>query len=156
MLAEDVCYCPRCGTQLSLQERMGRTRPVCPSCDWIFFPDPKVAAAVLVQEAGKVLLVQRANNPKRGLWTLPVGFVDAGEDPVRAAERECLEETGLQVRVVKLLDVLYGQEHPRGAHIIIVYQGERIGGELIAGDDAGDAVNTTHQILDRYLQAGSW
>jgi ADP-ribose pyrophosphatase YjhB (NUDIX family) len=61
--------------------------------------------------------------------------VDAGEDPARAAERECLEETGLGVHVTSLLDVLYGQEHPRGAHIVIFYQAEIVSGSLRPGDD---------------------
>ncbi|MGD2158973.1 MAG: NUDIX hydrolase [Anaerolineales bacterium] len=115
---------------------MSRERPVCPQCDWIYFADPKVAAAVLVVKNEKILLVRRKNTPKRGLWTLPAGFVDAGEDPALAAERECLEETGLDVKVVELLDVLYGQEHPNGAHIVIVYKGKIKSGELQAGDDA--------------------
>jgi ADP-ribose pyrophosphatase YjhB (NUDIX family) len=55
-----------------------------------------------------------------------------------AGKRECLEETGLYVEVGPLLDVFAGQEHPRGAHIIIVYQAEVIGGELKAGDDVDD------------------
>jgi len=55
-----------------------------------------VAVAVLIERDGKVLLVRRANTPQKGMWTLPAGFVDAGEDPAQAAERECLEETGLK------------------------------------------------------------
>jgi ADP-ribose pyrophosphatase YjhB (NUDIX family) len=136
MLAEDVKYCPRCASELVIQVRLGVERPVCPSCDWIFFPDPKVAAAIVVARDGKILLVRRINHPKRGFWTLPVGFVDAGEHPAQTAERECLEETGLVVKVTGLLDVYAGQEHPRGAHILIVYQGEYKQGELKAGDDA--------------------
>jgi ADP-ribose pyrophosphatase YjhB (NUDIX family) len=85
-----------------------------------------------------VLLVRRANDPERGKWTLPAGFVDAGEDPARAAERECLEEAGLIVHVNSLLDVLYGQEHARGAHIIIFYQAEILSGSLRPGDDVDD------------------
>jgi len=139
MLIQDVKFCPRCGTVLVTQERMGRVRPVCPECEWIYFPDPKVAAGVFVQLNGKILLTRRANQPKRGLWTLPVGFVDAGEDPVRAAERECLEETGLNVQVAELLEVLWGREHPRGADIIIFYRAEIIAGELTAGDDVDQA-----------------
>ncbi len=50
--------------------------------------------------------------------------------------RECLEETGLEVRVTALLDVIARQEHPRGAHILIVYRAEILAGELKAGDDA--------------------
>jgi ADP-ribose pyrophosphatase YjhB (NUDIX family) len=132
---EEINFCPRCGTRLTLANRFGGLRKVCPGCDWVYFADPKVAAAVLVERQGEVLLVRRANDPLRGLWTLPAGFVDAGEDPVQAAERECLEETGLQVRVVELLDVLYGQEHPRGAHIIIFYRAVIVAGALQANDD---------------------
>jgi 8-oxo-dGTP diphosphatase len=136
MLADKVKFCPRCGHSLEQGMRFGRLRPYCPNCEWIYFADPKVAAAVLVEQDQKVLLVQRAFDPARGLWTLPAGFVDAGEDPARAAERECLEETGLAAHVTRLVDVLYGQEHPRGAHIIIVYRAEIISGSMHAGDDA--------------------
>ncbi len=136
MIADEVNYCPRCGQRLVQQFRFGKERPVCPNCDWIYFPDPKVAAAVLIQEDNRVLLVRRTNEPFKGYWTLPAGFVDAGEDPARAAERECLEETGLQVQAYELLDVLAGQEHMRGAHILIVYRAKVVGGQLNPGDDA--------------------
>ena len=135
MIADEINYCPRCGTRLIVQNRVGRLRPVCPHCDWIFFPDPKVAVAVLVRQNGRVLLARRVNQPQRGLWTLPAGFVDAGEDPVDAAQRECLEETGLQVEITKLLDVISNREHPGGADILIVYHAEIISGELSPGDD---------------------
>ena len=65
--------------------------------------------------------------------------MDAGEDPARAAERECLEETGLSVRVTRVLDVIAGREHDRGADIVIAYQGEVITGVLSPGDDADAA-----------------
>lgn len=156
---EDVRYCIRCGTRLLLEPRFGAQRPVCPECGWIYFADPKVAAAAVVVQDGRVLLARRVAEPHSGLWTLPAGFVDAGEDPAAAAARECLEETGLRVRITGLLDVIYGQEHPRGAHIFIVYAAEVIEGELGAADDV-DAVGffaydnlpplafqTTHKIL---------
>ena len=136
MLIDEMNYCPRCGSSLTQAERFGRLRPVCPQCAWIYFADPKVAAAVLVEREGKVLLARRNNEPGRGLWTLPAGFVDAGEDPARAAERECLEETGLVVQVTGLVDVIFGQEHPRGAHFVIFYRAEILSGSLAAGDDA--------------------
>jgi 8-oxo-dGTP diphosphatase len=132
-------FCPRCGNPLHLEERFGKLRPVCSACGWIHFVDPKVAAAVLVVRDGHVLLVRRVNEPYRGLWTLPAGFVNGGEDPAQAAERECLEETGLSVRVTRVYDIISGREHPRGADFIIVYQADVIGGEMRAEDDA-DAV----------------
>jgi ADP-ribose pyrophosphatase YjhB (NUDIX family) len=135
----EVNFCPRCGAAVIHVERFGKTRAVCPQCNWIHFSDPKVAAAVLVEQDGRVLLVRRANDPFRGLWTLPAGFVDAGEDPASAASRECLEESGLSVRVTRVLDVIAGREHARGADFIIVYAAEILGGELSASDDADAA-----------------
>ena len=132
-------FCPRCANQLSLEERFGKIRPVCPACGWIHFVDPKVAAAVLVTQGESVLLVRRVNEPFRGLWTLPAGFVNGGEDPAEAAQRECLEETGLSVRVTRVYDIISGREHPRGADFVIIYQAEVLGGEMKAADDA-DAV----------------
>ena len=132
-------YCPRCGTQVNHEERFGKIRPVCPQCGWIHFVDPKVAAAVLIEQNGRVLLVRRANEPFRGLWTLPAGFINGGEDPAEAAARECLEETGLNVRVTRVLDIISGREHPRGADFIIVYQASVMGGELKPDDDADAA-----------------
>lgn len=158
---DEVNYCLRCGETLEQSERFGRVRPVCPACGWIYFADPKVAAAALIQQVDQILLVRRANDPQRGLWTLPAGFVDAGEDPAEAVRRECLEETGLETRITGLVDLIYGQEHLRGAHILIVYRAEISGGVLQPGDDVDDArffspydlpplaFQTTQKILNR-------
>jgi ADP-ribose pyrophosphatase YjhB (NUDIX family) len=139
MADTDFKFCPRCATPLNLESRSGGMRPVCPNCGWIHFVDPKVAAAVLIVQDDRVLLVQRNNEPFRGKWTLPAGFINGGEDPAEAAVRECLEETGLSVRVRRIHDVVSGREHEHGADFVIVYHAEIIGGELTAGDDA-DAV----------------
>jgi ADP-ribose pyrophosphatase YjhB (NUDIX family) len=135
----DYQYCPRCAAPLEHKELYGALRAVCPNCKWIHFVDPKVAAGVLVTQAARVLLVRRAGEPFRGLWTLPAGFVNSGEDPAEAAARECLEETGLSVRVMRVYDIVAGKEHPRGADFVIVYEAEVIRGEMKAEDDA-DAV----------------
>jgi 8-oxo-dGTP diphosphatase len=134
-----IRFCPQCGIPIEKRHLFGEERPVCPSCGWIYFADPKVAAAVVVERDGQVLLTRRVNEPYQGFWTLPAGFVNAHEDPARAAERECLEETGLEVRVVELLDVIGGREHERGADIVIIYRAEVIGGSLAPGDDADRA-----------------
>lgn len=139
MSDQTVQYCIRCGTAVVVKHLFGDERPTCPSCGWIYFADPKVAAAVIVEQDGQVLLTRRVNEPYQGLWSLPAGFVNAHEDPARAAERECLEETGLIVTVTGLLDVLAGREHSRGADFIIVYRATVTGGTLEPGDDADEA-----------------
>ncbi|NIS81370.1 MAG: NUDIX domain-containing protein [Anaerolineales bacterium] len=135
---QSINFCMICGHRMHTREAFGRARPVCPQCGHIHFQEPKVAAAVLVQRDGEVLLVRRVNVPEKGKWTIPAGFVDAGEDPASAAVRECFEETGLQVSITELLDVISGREHSRGADIIILYRAEIEGGSLAASDDADE------------------
>ena len=161
---EPVRYCQRCGSQLTHKQAFGRDRPVCPSCGYVHFQDPKVAAAVLVIQDGGILLVRRVNVPHQGKWTLPAGFVEADEDPEEAAIRECYEETGLTVQITGLMDVIPGREHPRGASIVILYRAEVVGGALKPMDDA-DAVGffkpdelppiafkATKRALDQWLE----
>ncbi len=113
---------------------------MCPECDYTHFFDPKVAAAMWLERDRKVLLVRRVARPARGRWTVPGGFVNAWEDPAKAAIRECAEETGLTVSATGLLDLVPGREHPGGADFVIFYRGKITDGELQAGDDA-DAVD---------------
>jgi 8-oxo-dGTP diphosphatase len=138
-----------CATPLELRMLFGKQRPTCPACGWIHFTDPKVAAAALVEKDGKVLLTRRVNEPYQGLWTLPAGFVDAFEDPARAAEREVFEETGLLVRTIQLLDVISGREHTRGSDIFIVYRACIEGGDLHPGDDADQVAFFSYNTLPR-------
>lgn len=134
----ELNYCPRCGHSLEDRFVFGRTRRFCPACQLILFREHKVAAGVIVEWEGKVLLIRRAINPRKGLWTFPAGFVEHDEDPADAAVRECQEETGLKVKVTGLLDVIAGREHPRGADLVIVYRGRAIGGELSTTDEVDD------------------
>jgi 8-oxo-dGTP diphosphatase len=116
-----VQYCPRCAHSLEDRFVFERTRRVCPACDFIFFREHKVAAAAVVERAGKLLLVRRTITPGQGKWTIPGGFVEFDEDPRDAVVREILEETGYSAEVVELLDVIYGREHERGASLVIAY-----------------------------------
>lgn len=158
-------FCLYCGTRLVPKAVVGQeARPTCPQCGWVYFEDPKVAVAVLITDAaGRVLLVRRKYPPFEGYWTLPAGFLNAREDPKAAAQRECREETGLDVAIGPLLEVLTGREHPHGADILLVYRGRVVGGTLRAGDDASAvrffspdalpplAFTTTERILRRFM-----
>lgn len=158
-------YCPLCGSPTELRERYGLLRPVCTKCDHTVFFDPKVAVVVLVLDADKVLLVKRGVDPGKGLWALPAGFVDAGEDPQSAACREVSEETGLTVNIERLLDVFYSPPGEDGlADIIIAYAASSNGGTLSADDDADEVAwftadalpelgfRTTHILLGRWRE----
>jgi 8-oxo-dGTP diphosphatase len=136
----ELNYCPRCGHALEERKAFGRVRRFCPACETVVFREHKVAAGVIVERKGEVLLVRRRMTPRQGLWTFPGGFVDFDESPAEAAARECWEETGLTVEISGLLDVIAGQEHEGGADIVIVYlarpvKGERVEDHLRAADD---------------------
>ena len=118
---------------------MGEVHPTCPECGWVYYEDPKVAAGVVVVDSGRILLVRRIMEPHPRQWSIPAGFVNAFEDPAKAAVRECREETGLIVELDGLFDMLTGREHPRGADIFLVYRARVTGGDLHAADDADQA-----------------
>ncbi len=128
-------FCALCGQPLSRRQLSGRLRPYCAACDQPVYFDPKVAVVVFIARAGEVLLIQRAVDPGKGKWALPAGFVDYDEAPAAAASRETLEETGLIVRIDKLLAVFPKRDEGL-ADIVIAYSAEILGGQTQAGDDA--------------------
>lgn len=139
MSSQSFKFCPYCATPLVEMIQMGEKRLTCPKCGWVHYEDPKVAAGVVVLEDSRILLVRRIMEPFAGLWSIPAGFVNAFEDPAKAAVRECVEETGLSVELDGLFDMLTGREHDRGADILLVYRARVIGGNLQAADDADRA-----------------
>ena len=123
-------YCFRCGAALVSRTLEGRRREVCPACGWVHYAQLKVGAAAQIVVEGCLLLSLRAAAPFAGTWNLPAGYVEADEDPARAAEREALEETGLRVRAVSLEAAIYFDDDPRGNGLLLVYACEVLGGSL--------------------------
>ena len=134
-----IRFCSRCGSPLATREVDGRTRPACPACGFVVYLDPKVACGVLVEQAGRVLLVRRRNEPGRGLWCLPCGFEDADEPPEEAARREAREEAGVEVALDGLLGIYHYTDDPRGAGILVVFRAHCAAAAApTPGDDADD------------------
>ncbi len=80
---------------------------------------PKVDVRAAVLDGDRVLLVREAAD---GRWSLPGGWADVGESPAEVAAREVREETGLEVRVARLLAVLDKRKHPHPPQLWYVYK----------------------------------
>lgn len=87
---------------------------------------PMVGVGAIVFNRGRVLLVRRAKDPRRGQWSLPGGLQKLGETVAEAACREVLEEASLKIRVLGLADVV----------------------DLIERDDAGGGVRYHYTLVD--------
>ena len=132
-------FCPHCAHALEEREAFGKIRPLCPLCGFVHFAELKVGVSIMVEQDGRLLLVQRGIQPGLGKWGLPSGFVDPQEAPPQAAVRECCEETGLYVESPILLDVIHYTDDFRGPGINLVYSARVAGGTLRSGDDAAQA-----------------
>jgi len=94
--------------------------------------------AIIRDEAERLLLIQRRNEPGAGLWSLPGGRVKAGETDQRAVVREVAEETGLVVTCGRLVGFVERPGRPGSVFEIRDYAALVTGGRLAAGDDAAD------------------
>ncbi len=133
-------FCPECGATLRRRVAFGHRRKVCPECGYVHFDDPKVAVGVVVEMAGRIVLARRGHEPNYGLWSFPSGYVDAGEVLEDAARREVAEETGLRVRIDRLLGV-YSRAGEQT--IFVAYAGEAVGGELAVGEECLEVATFT-------------
>ena len=167
--SSDYRFCPRCGGDL--ERRLIRSsepeRLVCARCGFVFYLDPKVAVGTIIRTPDqRIVLVKRSIEPGYGKWVFPGGYVDRGETLESAAVREAREESGLAVRIERLVNVYsYTGRTP----VIIVYAAQVIGGELDACDECLEAVafapadipwdelafRSTREALQEYLERGS-
>ena len=103
---------------------------------------PGVAAIIFDENRGKVLLTQRSDN---GRWCLPGGGMDPGESASEACIRETMEETGLEVRVTRLVGIYTSPdliiEYADGncwQPVAMTFEADVVGGELRLSDETTD------------------
>jgi 8-oxo-dGTP diphosphatase len=109
---------------------------------------PIVGVGVVVLRRGadgpEVLLIRRGRPPRMGDWSIPGGKQEWGETLHEAAHREIMEETGVKIANLKLIDVVDGLMHGAGGalerHLTLVdYRADWTSGDVRHGDDATDA-----------------
>ncbi len=130
-------YCYNCGNKVDLKLEMGSMRLFCNKCKTVFYENPNpVVSAVVINSDREILLVLRDNEPLAGNWCLPSGFVEVNETIEEAVLRELKEETGIDGKVIRLLDTVSYFNDFYGDLIWVSFEVKNIGGTLLAGDDA--------------------
>ncbi len=133
-------FCSYCGGPVVQKLQDDKLRDYCPNCHEYFYENPlPVASTIVVNEKREVLLVLRKKDPYKGMWCLPIGFAESGEDMREAALRELHEEAGIHGEIVRLIDVDTVENYFYGSLAIVTYEVQMIAGEIRPGDDAADA-----------------
>lgn len=134
-------YCPFCGKKLDNKVEEQKTRKFCDDCQWTYYPHVAGAVVAIIVRGGKVLMVQRNREPYKGTWMFPAGFVDYGEHPKEALEREVWEETGLRLVKAELVDVLQSEDDYRSpGHFSFFYRAEVKNGEIKTDEEENNAI----------------
>ena len=124
------------------------------------FPErPIVGVGGVIIQNGRTLLIRRGSEPLRGQWSIPGGLLELGETLQEGTVRELREETGLQARVVDLIEVFERIERvedpatgvrTRYHYVIVDYLCECVAGEATAGSDVTDVAFAAEEELAQY------
>jgi 8-oxo-dGTP diphosphatase len=130
------------------------------------YPDrPVVGVGGVVIHNNRALLIRRGSEPLRGQWSIPGGTLELGETLQQGVARELLEETGLEVKVLDLIEVFdrifsnpgngssaAEEKGPRFHFVIVDYLCERLSGEARAASDVTDvAYAAENELADYHL-----
>jgi ADP-ribose pyrophosphatase YjhB (NUDIX family) len=127
-------FCPVCAAPLSPRvTKEGEVpRPWCDACGFVAYSNPKVAACTIAVVDGGIVLLKRANEPQKGKWVFPGGYVDRGEEVSAAAIRETREEVKMRVGLTGILDAY---SFPGEDVVVVVYAAHVLSGRPEVGDE---------------------
>jgi ADP-ribose pyrophosphatase YjhB (NUDIX family) len=123
---------------------------------------PVVGIGGVIIDQGRALLIRRGSEPLRGEWSIPGGTLEIGETLEEGVARELLEETGIEVRVLEMIEVFdriylengatgaQDRQRPRFHYVIVDYLCERVGGEPHAGSDVTDVAFAREDELNKF------
>ena len=117
----------------------GRERNFCTSCSWVHYINPlPVAIAYAVNRNEELLVVRRAHEPAYNEWSLPGGFIEAGEKAEDGCLRELIEETSLEGKIDSLIGIYHREVEPYGSLLVLAYR-------VVVADDA---ITINHELSD--------
>jgi len=116
---------------------------------------PVLGVGALIFNRDNILLVERGKEPLKGYWSLPGGMLETGETLEQGVIREVHEETGLDVKPLKVLEIFERiirdtQGAPEYHYVLIDYICRVTGGSLRAADDASRAAWVPRRLLSTY------
>ncbi|TWI59843.1 NUDIX domain-containing protein [Halalkalibacter nanhaiisediminis] len=120
-------YCLSCGTHLEIRNMGGEDRKACPSCSFVFWGNYSIGVGALIMKDHKILLVRRSQEPGKGLWTNPGGYIEQHEPIEKSIVREVFEETGV---TAKVRGIVAAGDMPRNVHnVYLVFLMDYVEGE---------------------------
>ncbi|WP_424769454.1 NUDIX domain-containing protein [Paenibacillus sp. sgz302251] len=120
-------FCMTCGHELETRDVDGTMRRACTSCSFVHWGSYSIGVGALIVKDDKILLVRRAQEPGKGYWTNPGGYIEQFEPIEATIQREVLEECGVEATVKNVVAL---RDQPRSIHnIYIAFEMEYISGE---------------------------
>ena len=115
-------YCSNCGNsklEFSIPEGDHVKRYICSDCKTIHYTNPNMVVGALCIKGDKILMAKRNIQPRKGLWTLPAGFMENAETLQQGAIRETFEETGSHAKVIQPY-TLFSLPHINQVHMFFL------------------------------------
>ena len=149
-------FCPLCSDELiPLASGPDRGRMGCRREHFVHYENPAVTAFALVERDGRYLVLERGQEPYRGRWELPGGFVEAGESPAESVRREIFEETGLRVDTPSIIGAYTSRYGDDGKWTVdVAFHCQASHGDLSLSAESSDAAWVTIEQMPPLAFAG--